>query len=575
MLAELRIRNFAIIDSVVLPLAPGLNVLSGETGAGKSIIVGALGLLIGERAASDVVRPGADRAVVEGTFELGDAPELRAQLDERGIDCEDGVLVLKREVSAAGGRARAWINGTAVTAGVLADIGRALVNVHGQHEAQSLLDPEAQRRILDAFAGAQAQAAAVAKAHAALTSARHAVSDLMARRDAAQQRADYLQHVAREIADAKLVEGEEQKLDDEARRLTHAEELRALAGELSSVLEADDDAVLGRLGHLQKPLATLQRIDPTVARLQELYDAAYYALEELAREVSAYSESVEHDPARLADVDRRRDLIFRLVKKYGGTIAAVLETGRAARAELALLDNADLDLRELEESVTTAQAALDEAASALSKLRHKAAARLAKDVEAQFPGLGLEDGRFHVLLAQRNDIAATGAEDVEFRVALNVGHDARPLARVASGGELARVMLALKTILAGVDRIPTLIFDEVDAGIGGKVGQQVGDAMRRVAAHHQVFAITHLPQIASRAHHHIRVHKGAKDGVTTADIEVLDGDARVEEIARMLGGDADSATSRAHAREQLAAGAAGGAAAPKGSARRGARGKHV
>ncbi|MHB8839162.1 MAG: DNA repair protein RecN, partial [Gemmatimonadaceae bacterium] len=191
---------------------------------------------------------------------------------------------------------------------------------------------------------------------------------------------------------------------------------------------------------------------------------------------------------------------------------------------------------------------------ALSKARHKSASRLAREVEAQFPGLGLDDGRFQVALTPRAEPGAVGAEDVEFRVALNVGHDARPLSRVASGGELARVMLALKTILAGVDRVPTLIFDEVDAGIGGKVGQQVGDAMRRVAAHHQVFAITHLPQIASRAHHHIRVHKGAKDGVTTADIEVLDGESRVAEIARMLGGDADSATSRAHAREQLTTG---------------------
>jgi len=567
LLTTLRIRNFAIIDAVELPLAPRLNVLSGETGAGKSIIVGALGLLIGERASADLVRPGADRAVVEGTFEVGDAPELRAQLDERGIDLEDDVLVLKREVPAsAGGRARAWINGTAVTAAVLSDIGRALVNVHGQHEAQGLLDVEAQRRILDAFAGAQGQAAAVARAHAALVAARAAVASLIARRDAAQKRADYLQHVAREITDAKLVEGEEQKLEDEARRLTHAEELRALAGELSGALEGEDEALLGRLGHLQKPLASLQRIDPTVARLQELYDAAYYALEELAREVAAYGESVEHDPGRLADVERRRDLIFRVLKKYGGTVAAVLETGREARAELALLDSAALDLRELEDAVTTAEAALREAATALSKTRQKAASRLGKEVEAQFPGLGLADGRFHVALTARSEIGAAGAEDVEFTVALNVGHDARALSRVASGGELARVMLALKTILAGVDRVPTLIFDEVDAGIGGKVGQQVGDAMRRVAAHHQVFAITHLPQIAARAHHHIRVMKGAKDGVTTADIQVLDGDARVEEIARMLGGDADSATSRAHAREQLAAGAASAvaSAAPRG-----------
>ena len=563
MLTSLRIRGYAIIDDVVLPLGSGLNVLSGETGAGKSIIVGALGLLIGERATADVVRPGADRAVVEGTFELGDATELRAQLDERGIDCDDGVLVLKREVPAAsGGRARAWINGTAVTASVLADIGRLLVNVHGQHEAQTLLDPEAQRRILDAFAGAQGQAAAVAKAHAALSAARHAVSDLVARRDAAQKRADYLQHVAREIGDAKLVEGEEQKLDDEARRLTHAEELRALAGELSTVLEGDDDAVLTQLGHLQKPLASLQRIDPTVSRLQELYDAAYYALEELSREVGAYSESVEHDPGRLSEVERRRDLIFRLLKKYGGSVGAALETGREARAELALLDSAALDLRELDAAVGAAEVSLRDAAAALTTLRKKAAARLAREVDAQFPGLGLDDGRFHVVLAERAEPLATGAEDVEFRVALNVGHDARPLVRVASGGELARVMLALKTILAAVDRVPTLIFDEVDAGIGGKVGQQVGDAMRRVAEHHQVFAITHLPQIASRAHHHIRVQKGAKDGVTTADVQVLDGDARVEEIARMLGGDADSATSRAHAREQLAAATTGASASP-------------
>lgn len=572
MLTELRIRNFAIIDAVVLPLAPGLNVLSGETGAGKSIIVGALGLLIGERATADLVRPGADRAVVEGTFELGDAPELRAQLDERGIDCDDGLLVLKREVAAASGaRARAWINGTAVTAAVLADVGRALVNVHGQHEAQSLLDAEAQRRILDAFAGAQGQTAAVARAHATLADARHAVADLVARRDAAQKRADYLRHVAHEISDAKLVEGEEQKLEDEARRLTHAEELRALAGELSGVLEGEDASVLAQLGHLQKPLAALQRIDPSVDRLQELYDAAYYALEELAREVSAYAETVEHDPNRLAEVDRRRDVLFRLMKKYGGTVASALETGREARAELSLLDTAALDLRGLEESVATADAALRATAAALTKVRQKAASRLAKEVEAQFPGLGLEDGRFQVVLTARDEPGAVGAEDVEFRVALNVGHEARALSRVASGGELARVMLALKTILAGVDRVPTLIFDEVDAGIGGKVGQQVGDAMRRVAEHHQVFAITHLPQIAARAHHHIRVHKGAKDGVTTADIEVLEGDARVEEVARMLGGDADSATSRAHAREQLHAGAA--VRPPQDEPRRGARGR--
>jgi DNA repair protein RecN (Recombination protein N) len=551
MLTELRIRNLAIIDAVTLPLAPGFNVLSGETGAGKSIIVGALGLLIGERASADLVRTGADKATVEGIFDLEGNAALLAMLDERGIELVgEGTLVLKREVATAGGRARAWVNGSPVTAGVLADIGRALVNVHGQHEAQALLEPEAQRHILDAFGEAGAEVQAVARAHAAVVEARAAIASLAARRDDATKRADWLAHVAREIGDAALKEGEEERLDEEARRLTHAEELQALIGEVTTAL--DGDAALGAVGHLQKPLGALQRIDPATARLQELYDAAWYALEELAREAQAYADGIELDPARLDEVERRRDLIFRLTKKYGGSIAAVLATGREARAELDLLDTAGLDLRSLEDRVRAAEQELAGAAERLSARRRKAAAALAKAVEARLPDLGMPDGRFLVALTARAEPAATGAEDVEFRVALNVGHDARPLARVASGGELARVMLALKTILARLDGVPTLIFDEVDAGIGGRTGLMVGDAMRDVAAHHQVFAITHLPQIAARAHHHIVVRKGAKGGVTTSDVALVEGDERVDEIARMLGGDAESATSREHARELLA-----------------------
>ena len=553
MLTELRIKNFAIIESVTMPFAPGFNVLTGETGAGKSIVVGALGLLVGERAASDLVRGGADRATVEGVFDVTDSPSLVAALDARGIESDDGLLVLRREVAAAGGRARAWINGTPVTAGVLAEIGRALVNVHGQHEAQALLDEESQRRILDLFGDAAADAVRVASAHAALTEARTAIAALQRRRDEAAKRADYLRHVAKEIGEAKLQDGEDIRLDDEARRLTHAEELRALSGEITATLDGGDEAALRRIGQLQRTLGALQKIDPSAGRLQELFDAAYYALEELSREADGYFASVEGDPDRLAEVDRRRDVIFRLLKKYGATIAAVNDAGRDARTELDVLDTAALDLRSLETRVAETQQALQVAAGALSVKRRRAATTLATAVEQLLPELGMADGRFFVELLQRDEIAATGAEAIEFRVALNVGHDARPLARVASGGELARVMLALKTILARLDNVPTLIFDEVDAGIGGKVGTMVGDAMRRVADHHQVFAITHLPQIAARAHHHIVVSKGAKGGVTTADIGVIAGDARVEEIARMLGGDAESAVSREHARELLSA----------------------
>lgn len=551
MLTELRIRNFAIIESVALPLEPGLNVLSGETGAGKSIIVGALGLLVGERASGDLVRTGADRATVEGVFDVHDATELAAMLDERGIESGDGTLVLKREVSAAGGRARAWINGSPVTAGVLAEIGRQLVNVHGQHEAQALLDEESQRRILDLFAEAGPEAAGVAAAHSARQSAVAAVRDLTGRRAEAEKRADYLRHVAREIGDAKLKDGEDEQLADEARRLTHAEELRDLAGEITEALDDADEGALRRVGQLQRALASLQKIDPATARMQELHDSAYYALEELSREAANYLAVVEHDPARLDEVERRRDLIFRLTTKYGGTIASVGEVGRAAAAELDLLDTAGLDLRTLDARVVESTATLDKAAAALTSKRRAAGAKLSKAVEKLFPELGMPDGRFLVDLVVRSEVGVTGAEDVTYRVALNVGHEARPLDRVASGGELARVMLALKTILARLDHVPTLIFDEVDAGIGGKVGLMVGDAMRRVAEHHQVFAITHLPQIAARADHHIVVSKGSKEGITTADVGVVRGDDRVAEIARMLGGDSESSVSREHARELL------------------------
>lgn len=563
MLTELRIRNLAIIDAVTLPLSSGFNVLSGETGAGKSIIVGALGLLIGERASSDLVRTGADKATVEGVFDVSDRRDLLDDLDARGIE-SDGTLVLKREVPAgAGGRARAWVNGSPVTASLLAEIGRALVNVHGQHEAQALLEPEAQLRILDAFGDAAAERAAVTEAHGRLVEAREAIAALRARRDEAAKRADWLAHVAKEIGEAKLKDGEDARLDEEARRLTHAEELEGLVREVTDALDGADEAALPRLGHLQKPLAALQRIDPSTARLQELYDAAFYALEELSREAQAYADGVERDPARLDEVERRRDQIFRLAKKYGGSIEAVIETGRSARAELDLLDTAGLDLRGLESRVAEADAAFAGAAAKLSAKRRKAGAALAKAVEARLPDLGMPDGHFLVELTPRGEASPQGAEEVEFRVALNLGHEARPLARVASGGELARVMLALKTILARLDGVPTLIFDEVDAGIGGRTGLMVGDAMRDVASHHQVFAITHLPQIAARAHHHIIVQKAAKGGVTTSDVRVVDGEARVDEIARMLGGDAESVTSREHARELLAQAREAGAAAAR------------
>ncbi len=558
MLTELRIRNFAIIESLTLPLVGGLNVLTGETGAGKSIIVGALGLLLGERASADLIRTGADKALVEGVFEAGSQTELRALLDERGIDLEDQRVVLRREIASTG-RTRAWINDVSATAGLLSDVGRHLVNLHGQHEAQTLLDGESQRAILDAFGGGVEQAGRVAAAHQELARLTAEIDTLAARRAEAERRADYLRHVAEEIETARLAPGEDARLEQDARRLEHAEELRALAASLSAGLEGagEADGVLPALGSLQRTLAAILRVDPSLAPLQESFDAGYYALEALGRDINAYARSVELDPERLHEVRRRRDLLFRLSKKYGPSLSEVLETGRRARAELELIDTADLDLRQLDGRRQRAEEVLRSEAAALSTLRAAAGEQLSAAVDGLLPGLGMPEGRLEIALEPRAAIAASGAEDVEFRVTLNVGHDARALDRVASGGELSRVMLALQTILARLERVPTLVFDEVDAGIGGRVALQVGDTMRAVAGHHQVLAITHLPQIAARAHHHVVVSKAARGGLTTADTRVVQDAERVVEVARMLGGDPESDVSRAHARELLeSAGAA-------------------
>ncbi len=550
MLTELRIRNFAIIESLTLPLSGGFNVLSGETGAGKSIIVGALGFLLGERGSSDLIRTGADKATVEGVFDISQSKAIGTMIDERGIETDDGTIVLKREISSAG-RGRAWANGSPVTATVLGEIGRALVNLHGQHEAQTLLDTDSQRVILDTFGGATAQAELVRESFAELSRIRREIAQLSSRRSDAERRADYLRHVTREIEDAKLTPGEDSRLEDEARVLENADELRTLAANISTLLADDEESILERLGHVDRALGTVQRVDPSAANLQELYDTGFYALDELSRAVADYARKVDLDPERLEVVRRRRELIFGLVKKYGPTLEDVIDTGRRSRAELDLVDSGSFDLAQLETQQKTANEKLIAAATRLSSLRSTASKKLAKAVDGVLPDLGMNGGHFNVMLTAKSAPDENGAEDVEFKVALNVGHDARPLARVASGGELSRVMLALKTILARADSVPTLVFDEVDAGIGGKVGLQVGDTLRRVAEHHQVFAISHLPQIAARAHNHIVVSKAAKGGVTTADVAVLEGSTRIVEIARMLGGDPDSKVSREHAKELL------------------------
>jgi DNA repair protein RecN (Recombination protein N) len=550
MLVELRIRNVAVIDMVALPLAGGLNVLTGETGAGKSLIIGALGMLLGERAAADRVRSGSEKATVEGVFDIRGAAALRALLDERGIEVDDDLVVLKREVG-SNGRSRAWINGSAVTAAVLAEVGGRLVSVHGQHDSRQLVDTDHQREVLDAYVQAAGARDRVSEAHGRVLALRARERELEQRRSEAARRADYLRFVVREIEDAAPVSGEDETLEGEIRRLSHAEELQGLAAQAAAAISGDDRAALTRLAVVRRSLAALVRIDPDLERLQPGFDAAVYALDELSSELEQYGETVEADPQRLRTLERRRDLLLGLMRKYGPTINEVIAEGARARAELDLVDGGALDLAAITEARAAAEGELAEACATLSRLRQGGARAFSQAVTALLPELGMREGRVEVVLSPLEQPTAAGAEAVQFVAALNAGSDLRPLSRIASGGELSRVMLALSTVLARLQAVPTLIFDEVDAGVGGAVAWQVGALMRRVASHHQVLAISHLAQIAARAHHHIVVHKSAVGTVTTSDTSVVTDEARVVEIARMLGGDADREVSRAHARELL------------------------
>ncbi len=544
MIAELRIRDLATIADVTLQLGPGLNVLTGETGAGKSMLVDALGLLLGGRADSGAIRPGKGRAVVEGVFE-DIPPALRPAIEAMGLDLEDQRLVVRREI-AAEGRSRAWVNGSPTTAGVLADLGALLVDLHGQHDSQSLLRGDIQRELLDAFGEAGPERAAVAALVEEMQQADASERALRDRREAVSRRADYLRHVVGEIDAARLVPGEEDDLDTGARRLRSVEQLSAGAARVAEALDGEAGSALGALGQAARALTPLERTDPSTQPWRELLDAAYANLSELARLAREYAETLEDDPARLAEIDARRDLLFKLRQKYGDTLPAVLETRRAAGEELDLLDTADLDLRVLAARRAGLGQAVAAAAASLTAKRSAAAERLSRGVSRLLPKLGLPGGRLGVELKPLAEPVRQGAEAVQFVVQLNTGMDERPLARVASGGELSRLTLALKVVLARHDAVPSLVFDEVDQGIGGEVGGQVAAALAEVAARHQVLVITHLPQIAARADRHLVVSKRARGGVATSAVEWIHGEDRVAELARMLG-DPDGDTARRHA----------------------------
>ncbi len=553
MLIALRVRDYAVIDDLSLELGPGLSALSGETGAGKSIIVGALSLLLGERASSGTVRVGAERALVEAVFDVSERPELLARLAELGQETEDGLLILRREV-AAEGRNRAWISGSPATVRIVGELGRALVDLHGQHEHQTLLRQEAQRSILDAFGDAEDLAKRVGLGFETLSGLETRLSELRERRRDLESRADFLRFQLGEIEGGHVEVGEDAVLQDEARRLEHSEELLRESTAIHAELYGGDAAVTDRLSQLLGSLARLKQWDPLLEGPRDALQDAYHGLAEVGRELGEYAANVRHDPGRLAAVRERLDLIHRLTRKYGPELDDVVKTGARLRTELDELEGAGWDEEALGRDLERARSDLAAAARILTGERREAARRLETDVEALLPELGLPGSTFQVLLDDLPEIGAHGAERVEFLVSVNAGFAPMALGRVASGGEFSRVMLALKAILARVDQVPTLVFDEIDAGIGGQVAALVAAELLEVARYHQVFVITHLPQLASRAHSHLRVEKTDGAGLAATTVGELKGEARVREIARMLSGDPESETSREHARELLGAG---------------------
>ncbi|MDX1393607.1 MAG: DNA repair protein RecN [Gemmatimonadota bacterium] len=550
MLRELRIRDFAVVEEMTLELGPGLAVLTGETGAGKSILVEALGLLVGGRPSADMIRAGSGRTVVEGRFEVGDNPAVLAACEEAGVDVEDGWLILRRELRREG-RHRAWVNSSPSTTMLLRTLGERLLDLHGQHEHQRLLDRSEQRRILDAFGEHTDLAAELAGAHDRWSEIRERLDEVRAGAREGRERADYLRFKADEIEGAGLEAGEDERLETEARRLGHSEDLIALARGLSDGLYEADGAVVERLGELGRSLRDLVDIDPSARHFLDLHENALRSLEELGREVGRYGDAVDHDPARLEDIRARLDELYRLKRKYGGTLDEVIETGRSAREELDGIDGADEEIRRLEKDEAALAERLEGLADRLTSARRDAGDALRTAVEATLPALGLEGGRLDVDFERLDRVGRGGRERVRFLVSLNPGLPPGPLARIASGGEMSRLMLALKTALVAVDDVPILVFDEIDAGIGGEVAHRVAERLVHVSAGHQVLAVTHLAQIAARADAHHVVTKDAGEDETRTAVRTVAGAARVEELARMLGGDPGSARSRAHAEELL------------------------
>jgi DNA repair protein RecN (Recombination protein N) len=547
MLTALRLRDFVIVEAVELEFGPGFTVLSGETGAGKSILIDALGLALGARADAGVVREGAARADIVAEFACG--PALDAWLAERDLGGDAGGVLLRRVIE-ADGRSRALVNGHPATVAQLRDIGAGLVEIHGQHASQSLLRSDGQRALLDRFAGASAEAAEVAAAFGRWREAERGLDQARAgARETALER-ERLQWQVDELSQVGAAAGEWDELNAEQKRLAHAASLIDGTRALADALADADDALAHRLRQMQARLKGLAAVDP--AGLQpalELLETASIQADEAGSMLASYADRIDLDPERLASVEQRIGVLFAAARKLRLAPARLADELTGLRARLATLQDAQ-DVDALQRRTAAARAAFDAAAAALSGRRAQAARALSEGVTERIGRLGMAGGRLEILI-EPGEPASHGADRIEFRVAGHAGAAPRPLAKVASGGELSRISLAISELAAQANPVPTLIFDEADAGIGGAVAEVIGAMMRRLGEARQVLCVTHLPQVAARANQHLSVSKASDGTRTTSRIERLDRGRRIEEIARMLGGVEITATTRKHARELL------------------------
>lgn len=547
MLTTLRIKNLALVADLTLELQPGCNVITGETGAGKSVILGALNLVLGQRADRSLIRSGSDSCSVEALF---DVRKLRAPLklflDENGLEpCDDGQLVLKRAFTTAGTN-RQFVNGSATTLNVLAHIGEWLVDMHGPHDHQSLLHPAKQLAILDAFGGLEKQREEFGALVWRRTQLESEKSGLIVDEKTYAQQLDLLRYQVKEIEAARFQPDEEEELTQEHNRASNAAKLLQLSQTALEVLSESESALLIQAGTIGRTLLELQRVDAGAAGLVELHEQGVGVLRDLQAELSRYADRVDVDPARLAELDERLNLIHSLKRKYGATLAEVIAFGAEAKTKLQALESRDAELARLNAALTKLDAELLAAGKKLSAARRKVIPQLAKAAAKQLADLGFKQSKFDVELIAA-ELSATGRDAIEFQFSPNVGEPLKSLRAIASSGEMARVMLALKTVLAAQDEIPVLVFDEVDANVGGETANMVGEKMKQIAAKRQVFCITHLPQVAAPAAAHYVVSKQVKDGRTISEITLLDKKSRVTELARMLGGQTDAARQHAEA----------------------------